>query len=71
MDKKEELIYNLIFSDKDEFKIDIGEYIDNIYNYEVFISEIRKIIKKSKITVIKSTSSVNSTTVIWYLKIKR
>lgn len=71
MDKKEELIYNLIFSDDDEFKIDIGDYIDDIYNYEMFISEIKKILKKSKITVTKSTVNANSTTVMWYLKIKR
>ena len=71
MDKKEELIYNLIFSDDDEFKIDIGDYIDDVYNYEMFISEIKKILKKSKITVTKSTVNANSTTVMWYLKIKR
>jgi hypothetical protein len=69
--KKEELIYDLIFSQKKEFNIDISKYIDDIYKYEDFISEIRKVLKKSKVIIIDSKVNLDSKTVIWKLKVSK
>ena len=68
---KEELIYDLIFSEKFEFKIDIAEYVEDIYQYDDFIQEMKIILKKSKVKVLKSVVTVDSKTAIWTLKVKK
>jgi len=69
--KEDDLIYNLIFSEKESFKIDISEYISDIYQYEDFIDKIKKILKKSKVKIIISETLMSSKTVIWELKVKK
>ena len=71
MKKEDDLIYNLIFSEKESFKIDISEYISDIYQYEDFIDKIKKILKKSKVKIIISETLMSSKTVIWELKVKK
>ena len=71
MEKKDELIYNLIFSDRTSYLIDLGEYVDDIYRYDDFVEEIRIILKKSKVAVIKSSIKVTITTATWELKLKK
>jgi hypothetical protein len=69
--KEDDLIYDLIFSNKESFKIDISDYISDIYQYEEFIDKIKKILKKSKVKIITSDTSMSSKTVIWELKVKK
>lgn len=69
--KNDDLIYDLIFSDNTYYLIDVSEYIKDIYGYELFIHEIRKILKKSKVRIIKSEVKLDSKTVIWELKVKK
>jgi hypothetical protein len=69
--KKDELIYELIFGEKNEFNIDIAEYLVDIYEYEDFISDLKNILKKSKVKIIKSDIRLDSKTVIWVLKVKK
>jgi hypothetical protein len=69
--KEDDLIYDLIFSEKESFKIDISEYISDIYQYEEFIDKIKKILKKSKVKIIISETLMSSKTVIWELKVKK
>ena len=52
MKNLDDLIYDLIFSEKSDFEINISDYIDNIYKYETFIREIKDILKKSKVSLI-------------------
>jgi hypothetical protein len=69
--KEDDLIYDLIFSEKESYKIDISDYIVDIYTYEDFIEKIKKILKKSKVKVISSSTLMSSKTVIWELKVKK
>jgi hypothetical protein len=69
--KTDDLIYDLIFSDKAYFLIDISNYIKDIYQYDTFISNIREVMKKSKVKIIKSDVKLDSKTVIWELKVKK
>ena len=71
MKKEDDLIYDLIFSEKESYKIDISDYIVDIYTYEEFIEKIKKILKKSKVKVISSSTLMSSKTVIWELKVKK
>jgi hypothetical protein len=68
---KDELIYDLIFSETMVYRIDIAEYLDDIYGYEEFVAEIKKILKKSKVSIVKSSVLVDSKTAIWELKVKK
>jgi hypothetical protein len=68
---KDELIYDLIFSDKIDYVIDMGDYIDDIYRYDEFIAEIKKILKKSKVRIIKNDVKLDSKTAIWELKVNK
>ena len=68
---REELIYDLIFSENSDYKIDIAEYVDDIYQYDDFVDEIKRILKKSKVKVLKSKIMVDSKTAIWHLKVSK
>ncbi len=71
MKKEDDLIYNLIFSDQEAFTIDISDYTKDIYQYVEFVSMIKKVLKKSKVKVLKSGITMDSKTVIWELKVKK
>lgn len=68
---KEELIYDLIFSEKLDYKINIADYVDDIYQYDDFVEEMKLILKKSKVKIVKSIVAVDSKTAIWNLKVKK
>jgi len=68
---KDDLLYDLIFSDTNSYNIDISEYIDDIYNHDDFVTDIKKILKKSKVAIIKSTVVLGSKTAIWELKVRK
>lgn len=71
MNKTEDLIYDLIFSNETNYSIDISNYIKDIYQYDNFISNIREVLKKSKVKIIKSDVKLDSKTVIWEIKVKK
>ena len=71
MKTKDELIYDLIFSDVTSYRIDIAEYLDDIYGYEEFVAEIKRVLKKSKVNIVKSSVLVDSKTAIWELNVKK
>jgi hypothetical protein len=68
---KDDLIYDLIFTEKLDFKIDVSNYVKDIYQYEEFIEEIRSVLKKSKVKVVKSEIKLDSKTAIWHLKVNK
>jgi len=68
---KDKLLYDLIFSDKDDFTIDISDYIENVYEHKDFIDEIKKILKKSKVKIVKSNTFIDSKTATWKIKISK
>jgi hypothetical protein len=68
---KDDLIYDLIFSDKMNFSVDISDYITDIYQYENFVNDIKKILKKSKVSVINSSVLLSSKTAVWEIKVKK
>ncbi len=71
MKRKDILIYDLIFSEETIYEINLGEYVDDIYNYDDFVESIKYIIKKSKITIVKSVVKIDSKTAMWELKVKK
>lgn len=68
---KDDLVYSLIFSEESEYRIDVSEYIDDIYLYDRFIDDIRDILRKSKVSIIKSKIEVDIETVVWSLKVRK
>jgi len=71
MKQKDDLIYNLIFSESNDFIIDVGQYITDIYKYDEFVDEIKEILKKSKVSIISNSLDVDSKTVTWRLKVRK
>jgi hypothetical protein len=71
LDKKDKLIYDLIFSDMTIFEINIADYINDIYEYKEFVSDIKKILKKSKVLITYSKVDVNIKTAMWSLEVKK
>jgi len=69
--KKDDLVYDLIFSDKLEYEIDIFQFVDNIYQYDKFIDEIKYIFRKSKVMVLSDKLHIESKKAIWTLKVKK
>jgi len=68
---KEQLLYDLIFSKKEDFIIDISDYIENIYDHKEFVDEIKNILKKSKVTIINSDVILDLKTATWKIKVKK
>jgi hypothetical protein len=68
---KDDLIYDLIFTEKIDFKIDISNYIKDIYQYDEFVDEIKFVLKKSKVKVLKSDIKLDSKTAVWHLKVNK
>ncbi len=68
---KDDLIYDLIFTEEKEFKIDVSDYVVDIYKYEEFILEIKSVLKKSKVRIVKSNVKLDSKTAIWHLKVNK
>lgn len=71
MKDKNDLIYDLIFSGDHYFNINLGDYVDDIYQYDDFVDSIKLILKKSAVTIAKSTIKVDSKTAYWELKVKK
>jgi len=71
MKSKEKLIYDLIFSDNQEYEIDISEYIEDIYKYDKFVEEIKSVLKKSKVSIIRDRLELETRKAIWTLKVKK
>ena len=71
MNEKEKLIFELIFGDESNFIIDIGLFVDDIYQYDDFVTDIRNILRRSKVMVVKSGIKVDSKTATWELKVKK
>lgn len=71
MDRKSELISNLIFSEQEDFLINTSEYIDEPYKYDRFISETKDILVKSSVKILSERVSLVKEGAIWKLKVKR
>ena len=71
MKDKEKLIYDLIFSENSDYNINISEYIEDIYKYDKFIEDIKNVLRKSKVSVIKEKIDLETENVIWNLKVKK
>jgi hypothetical protein len=69
--EKENLIYDLLFSEKEDFKIEISDFIEDIYKYDRFVDEMKKILKKSKVSIQKERINIKQSSVIWEIKVKR
>lgn len=71
MEQKDDLVYNLIFSDQLDFSILVTDYIKDIYKYDDFIIEMKTILRKSKVPIIKETIEVTFDYVRWNVKVKK
>jgi serine/threonine protein phosphatase PrpC len=71
MKQQDELIFKLIFSKEKDFIILVSDYIGDIYRYDYFIKEIKDILKKSKVMVVKENIEVSLHEVKWKLKVKK
>lgn len=65
------LIYDLLFSDNTEYTIYINDYIEDIYKYDRFILDMKKIMKKSLVFIVKEKLKNTPDKVIWKIKVKR
>lgn len=68
---RDELIYDLIFSETTEYEIHIEEYIDDIYKYDRFVDETKEILKKSKVDILKEKIIVDTNSVVWKIKVSK
>lgn len=71
MKNKEDLFYDLIFGEKEEYTINISDYLEELYKYDRFIDEVKSILKKSKVSVIKEKLELSENGPIWILKVKK
>lgn len=68
---KDELIYDLIFSDTTEYEIHVEDYITDIYKYDRFIDGVKDILRKSRVDIVKEKISVEASAVIWRITVSK
>jgi len=71
---KDELIYNLIFSEDGIYHINIADYIEPLYRYKYdrFIKEIKKILELSKVEIERESLNIDSISqIIWVIKTRK
>jgi hypothetical protein len=71
MKSKDELIYDLIFSINTDYFINITEYIEDIYKYDRFIDDIKAVLRKSKVSIVKENLDLDTEEIIWNIKVKK
>jgi hypothetical protein len=49
----------------------VSNYINDIYKYNSFIKEIKTVLKKSKVSIIKENVEISLNEVKWTLKVKK
>ena len=68
---QDDLIYDLIFSEKTNYRIDVSDYVSDIYKHDDFVDHIKFVLKKAKVKIVKSFVVLDSKTVMWELKLKK
>jgi hypothetical protein len=68
---KDELIYDLIFSETTEYVIHVEQYIVDIYKYDRFIDNVKEILRKSKVDIVKEKINVEANAVIWRIVVSK
>lgn len=71
MRNKDELIYDLIFSETTEYEIHIEEYIEDIYKYDRFVDETKEVLRKSKVNILREKIIMDTNSVVWKIKVSK
>lgn len=71
MKNREELLINLIFGNETTFEINCADYIVEIYKYDKFMDEIKVILKKSGVKIVKEKLELDIKGPIWTIKVKK
>lgn len=67
---KDDLIYDLIFSQKTYYEINILQYVEHEIYMVDFVDDIREILKKSKVDIVASTIERDKKA-IWKLTVRK
>lgn len=70
-DKLEVLIYDLIFSKNEVYQIVVSDYILDIYTYDKFITNLKTVLKKSRVVILSEKLITTPTEVLWKINIKK
>lgn len=70
-EKYNRLILDLLFGKNKTYKIEVMEYIKNIYRSDDFIADTKIILKRGKVQLVKERIVVGMDSVIWEISIKR
>lgn len=71
MRDKDELIYDLIFSETTVYEIHVEQYIVDIYKYDRFIDNVKEILRKSKVDIVKEKINVEANSVVWRIVVSK
>jgi hypothetical protein len=69
--ERDKLLYELIFSEEEDFVIDVSDYVEDLRTHMEFIGGIRDILRRSKVSIINHNVNVDSNTVTWTLKVRK
>lgn len=71
LSKENKLMYELIFGDKNEYEIDLFEYIESIKDINPFTNKVLNNLKKSGIKIKEEFLFLSEEKNIWILKLKK
>jgi hypothetical protein len=71
MNDKNKIIYELLFSEEEEFIFEISSLFEFIEDYKEVLDEIVKNISKGRVKIIKDVIEVKGDNIFWNIKINR
>ena len=68
---RDDLIMDLIFSERTHYRINISDYIKDIYKYDIFIKDMKTVLKKAKVVIIDEKVILEEEEAEWVLRLEK
>ena len=68
---RDDLIMDLIFSERTHYRINISDYIKDIYKYDIFIKDMKTVLKKAKVVIIDEMVILEEEEAEWVLRLEK
>lgn len=65
LDKTEKLIYDIIFGNKRNYSIKIGDYVDDLLQHELFCSKVKNALIRTGYLMYDEDVKVDKTEMYW------
>lgn len=70
MNSREQLIYELLFGEKQDFSINVSSYVDSERDTNDFMHEMRYVLQRGGVKIVSDYTTREANSKIWKLKVQ-